>query len=178
MRMTVLDRQDEAVHEAGRAAAWSALRAAGGRRFEAVARFRHVLMAAGLGAVVLAVLALVLPAAARPHVVATAAIAALAAVVTDLEYDIVVRRPAGARFALRFAELYEAGERRPLSIEEENELWAIAARRLHLCSVQRVLAFEHGRRPADDAFLASAYRYLTGTPLAGAPLALGTRRAS
>lgn len=164
---------------AGRAAPWAQVRAAGGRRFAPV---RTCATAAFAGA--LAVAGALVLVAARPvggpdgALVSGALATAIVLAVADLERMLAARRRAGALYARRFAELYRAGSTRALSMEEENELWAIAARRLHLCSWQRMLGFEHGRAPTEDVFLSSAYSYLTGSaPASPRPLGL-ERRAS
>ena len=163
-----------------RAAAWSAVRAAGGRRSDKLTRFHHLALGAGAGGAAAVVVAFVLLASGHGHLLAATVLAVgVALLVGDLEHGIVTRRRAGAAFAHRFVELYETGAQRRLSMDEENELWAIASRRLHLCSWERMLAFEHGRRPADDDLLASAYRYLTGSAAAApADVPAAARRAS
>lgn len=146
-------------------ALWGQMRAAGGRRFERLVVWRH-LWAAGLAAAMAAV-AIVL-------VVRTAAGAGgsplLAVVLSGVVLLLVIDAELRCRrsylmaraAAARFVDLYRLGEQRELSMDEENELWALASRRLRLCPLTTMFGFEHGTKPADDAFLASAYWYLVG----------------
>lgn len=146
-------------------ASWDQMRAAGGRRFERLVIWRH-LWAASL-AVAMAIVALVLVARAASVAGGSPLVAVvLSGVVVLLLVDAELRcrrSYLAARWAAgRFVDLYRLAEQRELSMDEENELWALASRRLRLCPLATMFGFEHGTKPADDAFLASAYWYLVG----------------
>lgn len=173
-----------------RAEAWRQLRSAGGRRFERLVVWRQLWLGSALAVAGGTLIVLIAVAAAsasgdgRSAAVRTVLSAAVALVLADLEARCYRAHQRQADGAARFVELYQAGAERALSMGEENELWALACRRLRLCSLQRMFAFEHGQRPADDDFLKSAFCYLSGSHPQWAPatstvaLERATRRAS
>ena len=138
------------------------MRAAGGRRCERLVIWRH-LWAAILGAAMAtAAIALVAQAAAlaggSPLVAVT-----LSGAVFPLFIGAEWRCHRSYLTARgRRPSLYRLSEAQELSVDEENDLWALVARRLRFCPLTTMFGFEHGTKPADDAFLASAYWYLVG----------------
>ena len=141
------------------------MRAAGGRRCERLVIWRHLWAAILAAAVATAAIALVAQAAALAGgspLVAAALSGAVFSLFIGAAWRCHRSYLTARAAAARFVELYRLSEAQELSVDEENELWALVARRLRFCPLTTMFGFEHCTKPADDAFLASAYWYLVG----------------
>ncbi len=146
-------------------ASWDRMRAAGGRRCECLVIWRHLwaaILAATMAAVAIALVARAAALAGGSPLVAVILSTAVLSLLIGAEWRCHRCYLSALAAAARFVELYRLSEAQELSMDEENELWALVARRLRFCPLTTMLGFEHGTKPADDAFLASAYWYLVG----------------